>query len=84
MVEEWLQWRRGSKGKPFRFLEFNRGIGKAVSGETPDEDDQRSETNLRSPDLIAVNTLGQFSDHPRVGCRAQRFYYRLVCFVSLH
>ena len=66
VVEEWLQWRRGSKGKPFRFLEFSRGVGKAVSGEMPDQDDHRSESNLRSPDLIAVSTLGQFSDHPRV------------------
>jgi|GEM_PF-6225655 len=28
-------------------------------------DDVRVETNLRSPDLIAVNTLGQFTEHPR-------------------
>jgi predicted ATPase len=32
----------------------------------PDPDDVRVETRLRSPDLIAVNTLGQFSEHPRV------------------
>lgn len=66
VVEEWLQWRRGAKGKPFRFLEFNRGKGRAASGETPDEDDERPETNLRSSDLIAVNTLGQLSEHPRI------------------
>jgi len=66
VVKEWLQWRRGSQGKTFRFLEFSRGVGMAVSGEMPDQDDHRSESNLRSPDLIAVSTLGQFSDHPRV------------------
>lgn len=66
VVAEWLQWRRGKRGKPFRFLEFSNGLGKAVSGEEPDETDKRSESNLRSPDLIAVNTLGQLSDHPRV------------------
>jgi predicted ATPase len=66
VVAEWLQWRRGKTGKPFRFLEFSNGLGKAVSGEEPDETDTRSESNLRSPDLIAVNTLGQLSDHPRV------------------
>ena len=66
VVEEWLQWRRGSTGQPFRFLDFKRGMGKAASGEAPDADDVRVETNLRSPDLIAVNTLGQFAEHPRV------------------
>lgn len=66
VVEEWLQWRRGSTGKPFRFLDFQRGIGRAVSGELPDAEEQRKETPLRSPDLIAVNTLGQLAEHPRV------------------
>ncbi|NMC00905.1 MAG: AAA family ATPase [Chloroflexi bacterium] len=66
VVEEWLQWRRGSHGKPFRFLEYHEGRGRAISGEMPDEEDQRVEIPLRSPDLIAVNTLGQFADHPRV------------------
>ena len=32
----------------------------------PDEEDRRVEIPLRSPDLIAVNTLGQFAEHPRV------------------
>ena len=66
VVEEWLQWRRGSTGKPFRFLEFQRGIGRAVSGDVPDSEAQRKDTPLRSPDLIAVNTLGQLAEHPRV------------------
>jgi predicted ATPase len=26
VVEEWLPWRRGSTGQPFRFLDFKRGI----------------------------------------------------------
>ena len=66
VVEEWLHWRRGSRGRPFRFLEYHQGQGRAVSGEMPDEADQRVEIPLRSPDLIAVNTLGQFAEHPRV------------------
>ncbi len=64
--EEWLQWHRQQRGKPFRFLEYHRGQGRAISGEMPDERDTRIEIPLRSPDLIAVNTLGQFADHPRV------------------
>lgn len=66
VVEEWLQWRRGSRGKPFRFLEYREGKGQAVSGELPDEQDQRVEMALKSADLLAVNALGQFEEHPRV------------------
>lgn len=66
VVEEWLQWRRKSHGKPFRFLEYHEGQGKAISGELPDEQDQRVEFPLNSGDLLAVNALGQFADHPRV------------------
>jgi predicted ATPase len=66
IAEEWLQWRRGVRGQPFRFLDYKEGKGRAVSGEQPDEQDQRKEIPLKSPDLIAVNALGQFSDHPRV------------------
>lgn len=64
--EEWLSWRRGRNGKPFRFLDFKEGTGRAVSGELPDENDVRVERELSSADLIAVNALGQFADHPRV------------------
>jgi predicted ATPase len=63
---EWLQWKRGSRGRPFHFLDYRDGQGSAVSGDMPDEKDKRLQTPLRSPDLIAVNTLGQFAEHPRV------------------
>ncbi len=66
VAEEWLQWRRGQRGRPFRFLDFREGVGQAVSGEMPDEHDQRIEERLTSPELLAVNTLGQFASHPRV------------------
>ncbi|MCS7021878.1 MAG: AAA family ATPase [Gemmataceae bacterium] len=66
VVEEWLQWRRGSRGKPFRFLEYREGKGRATSGELPDEQDQRVGIPLKSADLLAVNALGQFEEHPRV------------------
>jgi predicted ATPase len=66
VVEEWLQWRRGQRGKPFRFLDYREGQGRAVSGELPDEQDERVESPLKSPDLLAVNALGQFAEHPRV------------------
>lgn len=66
VMEEWLQWRRGKQGKPFRFLDYREGQGRAISGELPDKSDKRVETPLKSPDLVAVNALGQFADHPRV------------------
>ena len=64
--EEWMRWKRGSHGQPFRFLEYKEGRGRAVSGEEPDEKAQRIEIPLKSPDLLAVNALGQFAEHPRV------------------
>ena len=33
---EWLRWRRGSRGKPFRFLDFQESAGHVTAGETPD------------------------------------------------
>jgi predicted ATPase len=83
VVEEWLQWRRGTRGQPFRFLEFRRGIGKAASGDAPDSDDVRVETNLRSPDLIAVNTLGQFTEHPRVAALREFITDWYVSYLSI-
>jgi predicted ATPase len=66
VAEEWLRWKRGSYGSPFRFLDYKEGIGKAISGDLPDEQDSRIDIPLKSPDLIAVNALGQFAEHPRV------------------
>jgi len=83
VVEEWLHWRRGSHGKPFRFLEYHEGQGRAVSGEMPDEADQRVEIPLRSPDLIAVNTLGQFADHPRVAALREFITDWYISYLSI-
>lgn len=66
VAEEWLQWRRGQKGKPFRFLDFKAGTGQVISGDMPDQQDQRIEEQLSSPEMIAANTLGQLAKHPRV------------------
>jgi len=67
VAEEWLAWRRGKQhGQPFRFLDFREGQGKVISGEEPEEEDARIEEKLSSPDVLAVNTLGQLAKHPRV------------------
>ena len=41
-------------------------MGRAVSGDEPDEQAERVEIPLNAPDLLAVNALGQFADHPRI------------------
>ncbi len=83
VAEEWLQWRRGSTGKPFRFLDYREGQGRAISGEMPDEQDRRIEIPLRSPDLIAVNTLGQFAEHPRVAALREFITDWYVSYLSI-
>ncbi|MEI6103103.1 MAG: AAA family ATPase [Methanothrix sp.] len=66
VAEEWLQWRRASQGKSFRFLDFKNGAGLVVTGDQPDEKEMRIHEILTSPDVLAVNTLGQLAKHPRI------------------
>ena len=63
---EWLRWRRGSHGRPFKFLDYANGIGRVISGELPDEKDERIEVPLSSHDTLAVNALGQLAQNQRV------------------
>lgn len=66
VVKEWLRWKRRQHGAPFKFLDYTRGTGEVVSGELPDSEDKRIEVRLSSSDTLAVNTLGQLAEHPRV------------------
>ncbi|HRD84126.1 MAG TPA: AAA family ATPase [Rubrivivax sp.] len=66
VAEEWLAWTRGTGGRPWRFLDYRLGKGVVVAGEQPDNRDERLEVPLRSAELLAVNTLGQIAQHPRV------------------
>ena len=63
---EWLQWRRGSRGKPFRFLNFEGGKGHVTPGGIPVEGDKRINEQLNDRSMLAVSTLGQLARHPRV------------------
>ena len=67
VAREFLGWKRGSHGQPFHFLDFSSGEGEVVTGEMPDAEDTRTPEKLDSRELLAVNTLGQFAKHPRVG-----------------
>ncbi|MFM7714986.1 MAG: AAA family ATPase, partial [Microcystis sp.] len=66
VAEEWLQWRHGAKGKPYRFLDFKEGEGIVMRGENPKPKDKRISERLDSPEFLAVSTLGQLAKHPRV------------------
>jgi predicted ATPase len=66
VAEEWLHWRRGQTSKPFRFLDFKQGTGRVITGDMPAEQGERIEEKLDSPDVLAVNTLGQLARNPRV------------------
>jgi len=64
---EWLRWVVGQGGhRPTYILRFAKGEGEVISGPEPDEAGERTREKLDSPDLLAVNTLGQFARNPRV------------------
>lgn len=68
VVREVLKYRRGRAGKPWHFLDFSRGSGHAVTNEmdaVKDEDDlEREEQRLKSPDILAIKGLAQFERFP--------------------
>lgn len=69
---ELLMYRRGSKGKPWHFLDFSKGKGEAVTNELSDnralqeKDLKRSVQTLKSDDILAIKGLAQFEDFPVV------------------
>ena len=63
---EWMQWRRGSRGKHVRFLDFHRGVGSVIPGESPDKTDKPITEQLDDPATIAASIFGQSTHHPRV------------------
>jgi predicted ATPase len=66
VAEEWLQWTGEQRGKAFKFLDFKEGQGTVITGDTPNEQDERIFEQLESAEFLAVSTLGQFAKHPRV------------------
>lgn len=63
---EFLRWKRGHPAAPFHFLDYKYGQGQVISGEQPEAKDHRSKNPLAGPDVLAVNTLGQLAENPRV------------------
>jgi predicted ATPase len=64
--KEILQYRRGSRGAPWRMLEFANGKGRAIAGNVATYDDVkqagRRAQQLDSPDILAIKGLGQFAE----------------------
>lgn len=66
VTREILSYRRGNKGKPYRFLEFAEGKGNAIVNESEFENakqefkEEREAQTLDSPDILAIKGLGQF------------------------
>jgi predicted ATPase len=63
---EFLRWKRGHPAAPFHFLDYRDGNGEVISGEAPEPSDERIRKPLSGPDVLAVNTLGQLAENPRV------------------
>lgn len=67
---EILQYRRGSRGQPWRFLDFSRGVGEAVTNELDSVSDERElkreQQTLKSADILAIKGLAQFERFPAV------------------
>ena len=70
VTREVLQYRRGSRGKPWRFLDFSLGAGEAVTNELDSVNDEkqlrREAQTLKSPDILAIKGLAQFERFPAV------------------
>lgn len=70
VAREVLRYRRGSSGQPWRFLDFSRGTGEAVTNELDSVDDEslltREAQTLKSPDILAIKGLAQFERFPAV------------------
>ena len=62
---EWLRWRPRARGRAFYLLDYRFGEGSAYSYDRP-EAIEREKVRLQSPDLLAVNALGQIAQYPRI------------------
>ncbi len=64
---EVLRYRRGQRGQPWRFVDFSKGIGTAITnesayGQEEDATEQRADYALDDPSILAIKGLGQFRE----------------------
>lgn len=64
VIKETLKYRRGQKGQPWKFLDFAKGKGEAITNEEEygitGVKVKREGQSLDSPDILAIKGLGQF------------------------
>ena len=61
---ERLSWQpKTRKRRPQHILDYRRGDGYAIQGVEPDGEAEENLQPLASPDLLALNTFGQFREH---------------------
>ncbi len=70
VASEILKFRRGSKGQPWKVLDFKNGEGVAIEGVLNTNEDVanavRKSQKLDSPDILAIKGLGQFKEFETV------------------
>jgi len=63
---ETLRYKRGSYGQPWKFVDFSRGKGTAITNESaygePGAKEERKEYALDDPSILAIKGLGQFRE----------------------
>ena len=63
---EVLRYRRGQRGQPWRFVDFSRGIGTAITNESAygqeGAAEERDDYALDDPSILAIKGLGQFRE----------------------
>lgn len=59
---EVLRYRRGQRGQPWRFVDFSKGMGTAITNESAygqkDAEEVRAEYVLDDPSILAIKGLG--------------------------
>ncbi len=63
---EVLRYRRGQRGQPWMFVDFSRGVGKAITNESAYGQEgaveEREDYELDDPSVLAIKGLGQFRE----------------------
>ncbi len=63
---EVLRYRRGQRGQPWRFVDFHKGEGTAITNECAYGQEgatvERADYKLDDPSILAIKGLGQFRD----------------------
>ena len=61
-----LRYRRGQRGQPWRFVDFSKGVGTAITNESAygqeDAKEERADYALDDPSILAIKGLGQFRE----------------------